>query len=753
MCPNNHSYYNQKSVKKLITILLTIVIAALASAQDTLPKRDLKVGLVLSGGGAKGLAHIGVLKVLEEAGVRIDYIGGTSMGSMVGAMYAAGYSANELDSIFRSLDFDKLLQDKTSRRSKSLHDRYVYDRYAVALPFNKWKVGLPRAVSKGQNIYNEFVKLLYPVSEIYDFSQLPIPFLCVATDIETGEGVVLDHGYLPKAVVASGSFPSLFDLVEIDGRLLTDGGIADNYPVDKVKVKGMDIIIGVDVQSPLATREQIDSALKILLQITTYPMVNDLPDKVKRTDIYIKPDIEGYNVISFDKGDAIIHNGEVAAQPFMEQLRAIAAQQQHTKERERIQKIDSFYLKDVHFFGNEHFTRSYLRGKLRLSKLDRNISFDQLDKGLDNLMATGNFHAIDYQIRHTYEGEHIDFIVKENPQRTYLKFGVHYDNLFKTGFLMNYTSNSLLQKSDYLALDLVVGDNLRYQFDYFVDKGYYISYGLRSKYNHFYRKLRTDYWSRYAAEESHLSRINIEAYDWQNQLYLQTLLGNRFVFGLGVEHRKVKFETEQVYGTAAFQLYEEDSHFGSLYSYLKYDTFDNSFYPRNGLYFNTQFNFYALASAYDNFNKFTTGKAELAFAFPLGRHAAMRWGFEGGVTIGGADVRALNFFFGGYNKNAFHNYTPFLGYDFLSFGAKNYQKAEVTLDIDTFKKQHILLQANVANAGEDFYKTVDWWKHIDYTGYSVGYGIDSFLGPVELRCTYSPEVKKAVWLFNIGFWF
>ena len=474
----------------LATIFL-ILSSPLLRAQDTTHKKDLKVGLVLSGGGAKGLAHIGVLKVLEEAGVRIDYIGGTSMGAMVGALYAAGYSANELDSIFRQLDFDKLLQDKTSRRAKSLHERYIYDRYAVALPFNNFKVGLPRAVSKGQNIYNEFVKLLYPVNEIYDFSQLPIPFLCVATDIETGKGVVLENGFLPQAIQASGSFPSLFDLVEIDGKWLTDGGIADNYPVDEVKKKGMDIIIGVDVQSPLAKREEINSFLSIFSQITTFPMIDNMPKKIKETDVYIKPDIEGFNVISFDKGETIINNGKIAAEHFLPRLREIAAQQKHTEERERIQKIDSFYLKDVHFHNNEHFSRSYLRGKLHLKYLNRKISFEQLNDGIDNLMATNNFHSINHQIRHTFEGEHIDFYLRENPQRTFLKFGIHYDNLLKTGFLMNYTRNYFLQSSDFLSLDLIVGDNIRYQFDYFVDKGFYISYGLRSKFVQFDRKLNT----------------------------------------------------------------------------------------------------------------------------------------------------------------------------------------------------------------------------------------------------------------------
>ena len=736
----------------LATIFL-ILSSPLLRAQDTTHKKDLKVGLVLSGGGAKGLAHIGVLKVLEEAGVRIDYIGGTSMGAMVGALYAAGYSANELDSIFRQLDFDKLLQDKTSRRAKSLHERYIYDRYAVALPFNNFKVGLPRAVSKGQNIYNEFVKLLYPVNEIYDFSQLPIPFLCVATDIETGKGVVLENGFLPQAIQASGSFPSLFDLVEIDGKWLTDGGIADNYPVDEVKKKGMDIIIGVDVQSPLAKREEINSFLSIFSQITTFPMIDNMPKKIKETDVYIKPDIEGFNVISFDKGETIINNGKIAAEHFLPRLREIAAQQKHTEERERIQKIDSFYLKDVHFHNNEHFSRSYLRGKLHLKYLNRKISFEQLNDGIDNLMATNNFHSINHQIRHTFEGEHIDFYLRENPQRTFLKFGIHYDNLLKTGFLMNYTRNYFLQSSDFLSLDLIVGDNIRYQFDYFVDKGFYISYGLRSKFVQFDRKLNTKRLSNYRIEQSELNRMDVEAYDWVNQLYLQTLSGNGFVFGLGVEHRKIQFDTEQVYSISSATSYSEKSHIGSLYSYLKYDSFNNSFFPSRGVYFNTQFNFYALASNYSDFNKFTTGKTELSFAFPILPRLSARVGLEGGVTIGGSNVYSLDFFLGGYNKNVFTNYSPFYGYDFLSIGAKNYLKSELVIDIQPFKKQHLLLLANIAKADNNLFESFEWKKYPDYSGYGIGYSIESFLGPIELKCTYSPEIRQAIWLFNIGYWF
>lgn len=719
-------------------------------------KKDVKVGLVLSGGGAKGLAHIGVLKVLEEAGVRIDYIGGTSMGAIVGAMYSAGYSAQELDSIFQQLDFDKLIQDKTSRRAKSLHERYLYDRYTVALPFNNFKVGFPRSVSKGQNIYNEFVKLLYPISDTYDFSKLSIPFLCVATDIETGGEVLLESGFLPKAIMASGSFPSLFDLIEIDGKLLTDGGIVNNYPIDEVKAKGMDIIIGVDVQSPLYTKEELESVFGVLSQISAFPMVNNMNEKSKRTDVYIKPDIQGFNVVSFNKGDIIIKNGEAAARKYLEKLKEIASlQKKEVSIDEKIKKIDSFYLKNVHFHGNKHYSRSYLRGKLHLKELDKKITFAELEKGISNLMATKNFHSIYHQIRHTEEGEHIDFLLNENPERTFLKFGLHYDNLFKTGFLLNYTKHYALQTDDFLSLDIVVGDNFRYQFDYFVDKGFYISYGFRSKFNQFSRKINTELLAPYDIEVSNINKLDVEVFDWVNQAYLQTLLGNGFVFGLGLEHRKIKINTENAYysKTSRIPSYGENSHFGSTYGYLKYDSFDSAFFPTRGVYFNTNFNLYLMGSAYKNFQQFSVGKAELGFAIPLFPKLSARLNFEGGFTLGGTNVYSLDFFFGGYYKNTFNNHISFYGYDFLSFGEKNYLKTDITIDFNHFKRHHILLHANVAKVDNNLFDSLNWQLYPDFSGYGIGYSVDSFLGPIELKCTYSPEIKKAIWFFNIGYWF
>ncbi|MGI9571625.1 MAG: patatin-like phospholipase family protein, partial [Desulfobulbia bacterium] len=222
-------------MQKLALILTFILCFGVSRAQLIEPDQPIKVGLVLSGGGAKGMAHIGALKVIEEAGLTIDYIGGTSMGAIVGSLYASGYSANELDSIFKQADFSELIQDNLPRGAKTFYEKEDSERYALTLPFNKFKISFPKAISGGQRIYNELVRLLYHVKDVNNFNNLPIPFFCIATNMETGAEVLLNKGYLPEAVMASGTFPSLFEPAEVDGQILIDGGVLNNYPIMEVK--------------------------------------------------------------------------------------------------------------------------------------------------------------------------------------------------------------------------------------------------------------------------------------------------------------------------------------------------------------------------------------------------------------------------------------------------------------------------------------------------------------------------------------
>ncbi|MCK5440282.1 MAG: patatin-like phospholipase family protein, partial [Maribacter sp.] len=296
-------------MKKIVTIILFLFLAFQTQSQDSEHKGNPKIGLVLSGGGAKGMAHIGALKVIEEAGVTIDYIGGTSMGAIVGALYASGYSASELDSIFRNIEFNKLISDNLPRGVKTFYEKEDSERYAIKLPFDNFKIAIPSAYSGGQNIYHELVRYLYHVKDINDFSELPIPFVCIATDVETGEEVLLNNGYLPEAIMASGTLPSLFEPLTVNGRVLIDGGVVNNYPIEEVKKMGADIIIGVDVQHGLRDRNALLSATEILLQINNYRAAEYMIEKSELTDIYIKPNMQEFSVMDFYLDNQIIKKG------------------------------------------------------------------------------------------------------------------------------------------------------------------------------------------------------------------------------------------------------------------------------------------------------------------------------------------------------------------------------------------------------------------------------------------------------------
>ncbi len=204
-------------MNKTITFLFFFFVCLLNAQQQS--NEDIKVGLVLSGGGAKGLAHIGALKIIDSLGIRVDYISGTSMGAIIGSLYASGYSGKQIDSIFKKVDFDDVISDNLPRAAKTFYERDNAEKYAITLPFEKFKIKLPSGLLSGQNNYNLLSRLTMHVYDIDDFSKLPIPFFCVATNIETGEEVILNKGNLAQAVTASSAFPSLFKPVIINNQI------------------------------------------------------------------------------------------------------------------------------------------------------------------------------------------------------------------------------------------------------------------------------------------------------------------------------------------------------------------------------------------------------------------------------------------------------------------------------------------------------------------------------------------------------
>src|SRR5580658_10290824 len=213
----------------LITAILTVLTAAVAAQQP--PGARPKIGLVLSGGGAKGLAHIGILKAIDSAGLKVDYITGTSMGSIIGGLYAIGYSADSIEKIARNIDWDLLLSNQSSMRSVIMDEKDEYGRYDIELPWvNHW-FRFSTGVIEGQELWLKFSELFRPVYNIKDFSKFSIPFKCVATDVSTGDPVVMDRGEIVSALRASMAIPGVFTAVEYDGHKMVDGGVVRNFPV------------------------------------------------------------------------------------------------------------------------------------------------------------------------------------------------------------------------------------------------------------------------------------------------------------------------------------------------------------------------------------------------------------------------------------------------------------------------------------------------------------------------------------------
>ncbi len=716
-------------------------------SQDTI--RRPKIGLVLSGGGAKGFAHIGVLKVLEEAGVKIDYIGGTSMGAVIGGLYASGYSATQIDSIFRVTNFDELLQDYIPRSSKSFYEKQNDELYAISLPFKKFSIGVPIALSKGMYNYNLLTRLTHSVRNVRDFSQLKIPFVCIATDIETGQEVVMRSGYLPQAMLASSAFPTLFSPVEIDGKLLIDGGVSNNYPVEEVRKMGADFIIGVDVQDDLKDRNSLKDATRILVQISNLQMIESMKDKIKKTDLYIKPDISKYTVISFDQGQEIILRGQEAASACLEQMKTFSTgnykESRVTVVNDTL-KINRIFVNDI-----KNYTASYVIGKLGFRQ-GSVIDYNEMKKGINTLNATQNFSAISYSFQTNENGTDDLFVtLTENRNKSFLKFGLHYDGLYKSAILVNITQKKSLFRNDVLSLDFGLGDNFRYNLDYYIDNGFYFSFGVKSRYNQFNRNVSTDFNDGNIFNQFAINKLNVDFSDITNLAYVQTLFFQKFLIGTGLEFKHIKITSTTLEDNKTIF---ENSDYVSVFGYIKYDSLDNKYFPKKGWFFNGFLNSYLYSSDYTNqFNRFSIMKGEAGITRTFFKRLNLKLTSEAGFAFGETSVHFLDFVLGGYGFSEINNFKPFYGYDFLSIAADSYIKSLATIDIEFYKKNHINFSANFANVENRLFSTGNWLSTPTYSGYAFGYGLETIIGPIEVKYSWSPELPKGFTWFSIGFKF
>ena len=579
----------------------------------------------------------------------------------------------------------------------------------------------------------------------------------------------MNKGYLPEAILASGTLPSLFEPATIDGNVLIDGGVVNNYPLEKLYEMGADVVIGVDVQHGLSNREALSSATEILLQINKFRSVADMEEKARKTDIYIKPKMDDYSVLDFDQRNAIIRLGEESAKMVFEELKSLSKyQEDEIIERKSIMPNEELVVNRLVISGHsENYSRGYIKGKLRFN-LGEKITFGKLQQGISNLSTTRNFQTIRYRLVSNGVGEDLILRLEESKNKTFIRLGAHYDDLYKSAAMINLTRKSFLLQDDVVSFDFILGDNVRYNFQYYIDKGSYWSFGFNSRFNDFEKEIDFDVIkSNFEVPNvGNVNNINLGVTDFTNQLYLQTVWQDEFAFTTGIEYKYLKYSTRtlgellsdseqlpSIIGSDGRTNFEK-SNFYSAFGQLTLDTYDDKYFPSSGLYFNGDFHFYVLSSDFNNnFKEFSVAKARMGGAFTIFDNLSFNLETEGGFKLGTSNTTTFDFILGGYGTNLINNFVPFLGYDFLSLPGNSYVKAYGRLDLEIAPKNHVMFSANIANVDDDIFRTGEWFTSPNFSGYGISYGFESFLGPIQVLYSWSPQVDKGNFFFSIGYWF
>ncbi|MEL4285283.1 patatin-like phospholipase family protein [Shewanella xiamenensis] len=419
-----------------------------------------KVGLVLSGGGAKGAAHVGVLKILEEHHIPVDYIAGTSIGAYVAGMYSLGYSASEVEAIMMGVDWDSGYSDTIPRNVLSYRDKQLRDRYNIPLNigYTEGEVRAPSGLLRGQTMSQLLRQSTDLVQQFGDFDALAIPYRAVATDLETSLPVVIDHGSLVKAMQASATVPGALQPTQIDGKLLVDGGIANNMPVDVVKAMGADIVIAVDIGSPLVTKDKLDSTIAVLDQLSNF-LTNASTEKQKQLlsekDVLIRPAIDALSTTDFTIMPLALTLGKEAANGQLDKLQGMsvsaeeyAAYVEAKKAKGKQLMADVAHpIQEIVFDNQSKVSLNLLKETLDL-KAGQAVTKDELNDALKRIYSLNKFERVDAEFVESEEGRVLTVTTRAKSWGpNYFQLGFNWEDDFSSdsaiSFDMAYTMTDL----------------------------------------------------------------------------------------------------------------------------------------------------------------------------------------------------------------------------------------------------------------------------------------------------------------------
>ncbi|NND08795.1 MAG: BamA/TamA family outer membrane protein [Saprospiraceae bacterium] len=440
----------------IIALIISGSFCASVEAQST--ERP-KIGLALSGGGAKGFAHIGLLKVLEEVGIRPDYISGTSMGSIIGGLYAIGYSADQLAALSTDNDWEITFSNEVDLRLINSNEKANYGTHLVTVEYDDGKFGFGQGLINGQQLDLLLTRLSHPAYRFDHFDQFPIPFKCAAVDVLTGQIVVLEQGFLAEAQRASMAIPVVFAPVEMDGHLLVDGGVIRNFPVQEVIDMGADIVIGAYTGRGILELDEVNSLVDVLVQTNFLYGIKDSEEQAAKCDIFL--DLSGeYGATDFEQAAEIIALGESRTRLHMDALEELADQLRSYGERNDLPALeypDSLKIDEVSMTRVPVETRSLVRRFLDINKGDI-YSTGAIEDKMNRLYGTQMFDRTSYALQKGKGSGTILQVQTEEKAALSLHFGLHYNNAEKAGIILKGRINNVLGKAAVLEGRLKIAE-------------------------------------------------------------------------------------------------------------------------------------------------------------------------------------------------------------------------------------------------------------------------------------------------------
>ncbi|MCY1399503.1 Outer membrane protein assembly factor BamA [compost metagenome] len=565
-------------MRRLLSCLLLLLLALASQAAEL---QRPKVGLVLSGGAARGLAHIGVLKALEEQGVKIDAIAGTSMGAVVGGLYASGYKIDELERLALTADWQQALSDAPPRKDvpfrRKQDDRDFLVKQKLSFR-DDGSLGLPLGVIQGQNLSLQLESLLAHTSDTRDFDKLPIPFRAVATDIANGEKVVFGRGHLPQVIRASMSIPAVFAPVELDGRLLVDGGMVDNIPLDVVREMGVDVAIVVDIGTPLLNRNQLDTVVDVLNQSTTLMTRRNSEEQLatlKPDDILIQPLLASFSSTDFVRAQEIIDAGYRATRVLdtrLARLRPSEADEGLDTARSANQRtpiITRIRIENDSKVGDD-VIRFYIR-----QPIGQPLELGRLQTDMGTLYGLDYFERVQYRVVH--KGQDNTLVINARGKRTgtdYLRLGLNLSDDLRGDSAFNLGASFRINGINELGAEWLTRVQIGDQQEF---------------YSEFYQPL--DAGSRYfVAPYVNAQSQNVES-TLDNDPIAEYRL-ERYGFGLNLGRQianngEIRFGIGEDWGRADVRVGDQDLpriSFTEGFYALKYsfDSLDNVYFPHHG---------------------------------------------------------------------------------------------------------------------------------------------------------------------------